>query len=273
MARRLVHYWEPELGTRITVKNIDGNATLDGTEYFLEQPDDGSTIYIGTQLYLSSCIILQDAEFTMEDFAIINIQQFDPVTIAVRADSPYATVQDLIRDIKERPGALKCGYVPGGAPHIASEFLRRRLGIDYEAVTFASGNGTRTALLGRDVDFIFSSATGDHAIEAGVHILAIGDTARSLLWPAAPTFNQFLGVTDSPQLGSARFIAVRSSFREKYPERFERLVETYRNAFDNPEYTAFRQSTGEVNISSYWGPEESTRMNNALHILLELYAP
>lgn len=273
MARHLLKYWEPELGTTITIKNIDGAATLTGTQYFLEQPDDGFTMYIGTQMYLSSCIVLQGADFAMDDFAIINFQQFDPVTIAVRADSPHQSLHDLIADIAQRPGEVKCGLIPGGAPHIASEFLKEKLGLDYQDVTFDSGNAYRTALLGRDVDFILSNANGDRAIRGSVRVLAVGDAERSGIWPEAPTFNEALGIDDFPQFGSARFIAVRSGVREKHRDRFSRLVNSYKRAFENPEYAAFRESVGESEISAYRGPEESSRMNEALHALLELYAP
>ncbi len=273
MARQLCQYWEPELGTNVAIRNIDGAATLTGTKHFLEQPDDGSTIYIGTQMYLSSCILRQDAEFTMDDFAIINFQQFDPVTLAVREDSPYKTLHELIADIATRPGEFKCGLIPGGAPHLASEFLKQKLGLDYQDVPFDSGNAYRTALLGRDVDFIVSTANGDRAIQGGARVLAVGDVKRSGIWPEAPTFNEALGIDDFPQLGSARFIAVRRGVLEKHPARFWRLVETYRDAFEHPEYAAFRESVGESAISAYRGPEASSRMNNGLHLLLELYAP
>ena len=61
MARQLIKYWEPLLDTNIIVSNREGAATLLGTELFLKQPKDGSNIYIGTQMYMSAGIVLQDA--------------------------------------------------------------------------------------------------------------------------------------------------------------------------------------------------------------------
>ena len=271
MARQLFKYWEPELGTNIIVDNREGAATLVGTELFLKQPDDGAYMYIGTQMYMSAGVVLQGAKFSMDDFEVINFQQFDPITIAVHEESPYKTFQDLVDDIKARPGEVKCGLIYGGAPHLGAVVLKEKLGLDYKDVTYDSGNGYRTALLGQHVDFIVSNANGDRAIKGKARVLAVADDKRSPVWPDAPTFNEVLGITDFPMLGSARFVAVRSGVRQKHPERFQKLVDTYKKAFENPEYVKFRESVGEDDVSSYRGPEASNRMNKELHALLEQY--
>lgn len=271
MARQLISYWEPHLGASIFISNREGAATLFGTELFLRQSKDGSYIYIGTQMYMSAGVVLQGAKFSVDDFAVINFQQFDPVTIAVHEDSPYKTFQDLVDDIKARPGEVRCGMVYGGAPHLCAVLLQERLGLDYEDVPYDSGNGYRTALVDRQVDFIVSNANGDRAIKEKARVLAVVDEHRSSIWPDAPTLNEVLGITDFPELGSARFIAVHREFKEKYPERFNTLVTTYKKAFEDPEYVRLREASGEAEVSAYRGPEESDRMNRQLHALLEQY--
>jgi tripartite-type tricarboxylate transporter receptor subunit TctC len=271
MARQLFKYWEPLLDTNIIISNRDGAATLLGTELFLNQPKDGSYMLIGTQMYISAGVVLQGAKFSMDDFAVINFQQFDPATVAVLEDSQYKTFQDLIDDIKARPGQVKVGILAGGAPHLAAVVLKERLGLDYREVNYDSGNGYRTALLGKHVDFVMSNANGDRALKGKARILAVADDQRNKIWPDAPTFNEAMGITDFPKLGSARFVAVHKEFKEKYPERFNKLVATYKQAFENPEYVKLRETNGEDSVSSYRGPEESDSMNHELHNLLARY--
>jgi tripartite-type tricarboxylate transporter receptor subunit TctC len=271
MARQLIKFWEPVLGTNIIVSNREGAATLLGTELFLKQPQDGSYMYIGTQMYMSAGVVLQGAKFSMDDFAVINFQQFDPITVAVHEESKYKTFQDLIDDIKARPGQVKCGIIYGGAPHLGAVVLREKLGLDFKDVTYDSGNGYRTALLGKHVDFIVSNANGDRAIKGKARVLAVADDQRSVIWPDAPTFNEVLKVSDFPKLGSARFVAVHKGFKDKYPERFAKLVETYKKAFEDPEYVKLREANGEDTVSSYRGPEASDQMNKDLHELLARY--
>jgi tripartite-type tricarboxylate transporter receptor subunit TctC len=270
MARQLIKYWEPLLDTNIIISNRDGASTLLGTELFLNQPKDGSYMLIGTQMYMSAGVVLQGAKFSMNDFAVINFQQFDPATIAVLEDSPYKTYQDLIDDIKARPGQVKVGILAGGAPHLAAVVLKEKLGLDYREVNYDSGNGYRTALLGKHVDFVMSNANGDRALKGKARILAVADDQRNKIWPDAPTFVE-LGLTDFPKLGSARFIAMHKQFKEKYPERFKKLVETYKQAFESPEYVKLRETNGEDSVSTYRGPEASDKMNHELHSLLEQY--
>ncbi|MDR1709086.1 MAG: tripartite tricarboxylate transporter substrate binding protein [Candidatus Accumulibacter sp.] len=271
MARQLFKYWEPLLDANIIVSNRDGATGLLGTELFLKQPKDGTHMLIGTQMYMSAGVVLQDAKFSMDDFAVINFQQFDPSAITVLEDSKYKTFQDLVDDIKARPGQVKVGIMAGGAPHLAAVVLKEKLGLDYRVVNYDSGNGYRTALLGKHVDFVMSNANGDRALKGKARILAVADDQRNKIWPDSPTFNEVLGIKDFPKLGSARFIALHKEFKEKYPERFKKMVETYRQAFENPEYVKLRETSGEDSVSSYRGPEESDRMNHELHDLLERY--
>jgi tripartite-type tricarboxylate transporter receptor subunit TctC len=271
MARQLLKYWEPILGATMIVSNRDGATGLLGTEIFLKQPMDGSYIYVGTQMYISAGIVLQGAKYSMDDFAVINFQQFDPMTVAVLEDSKYKTIQDLVADAKAHPGEIKVGVMYGGAPHLGAVIMQERFGVKFKEVTYDNGNAYRTALLGKHVDFIVSNANGDRAIKGKARVLAIADDKRSSVWPDAPTFNEILNITDFPRLGSARYVATHREFKEKFPERFEKLVETYKQAFDDPEYVKFRETSGEADVSAYRGPEESDRLNMELHNLLVQY--
>ena len=271
MARQLVKYWEPELGTNIIIENRPGATGLVGTELFLKQPDDGSVLLVTTQMYLSAGAVLQGAKFTMEDFDVLNFQQFDPMAISVLEDSPYKTYEDLAQAIKERPNTLTCGFMAGGAPHLGAVVLRERAGLEFKDVTYDSGNAYRTALLGKHVDFIASNVNGDRALKGKARVLGVASNERSSIWPDAPTFNELLKIKDFPQLGSARLIAVPKTLRAKYPERYAKLLATYKKAYENPEYVKFRKDTGEMEVSAYRGPDESNKMNKELHSLLERY--
>lgn len=273
MMRQINKYWEQELGSNIIIENREGAAGMVGATTFLKKPADGLTVFAGTQLYLSANIVLQNAQFKLDDFDIINFQQFDPITICVREDSPYKTFDDLVAAMKEKHGQLKWGTIYGGPLHLAGELLKDKLGVDFTTVNYDSGNGYRTALLGGHVDFVISNANGDRAIKGKARVLAVADTEKSPIWPDAPTLNEVLekyGV-DFPPLGSVRFIAVSSALKKNYPERYQRLVNTYKKAFESPEYQELLKNNGEIYVSHYYGPEESNKMNHDLHALVEKY--
>lgn len=272
MARGLIKYWEQELGVPMVIENREGASSQVGITYYSKLPADGNSILIGTQLYLSSTIALQNADYDIDDFAMINFQQIDPVTITVHNDSPYQTFDDLINAIKENPGQLKFGTIFGGPLHIASEILKEELDLDYKTVFYDSGNAFRTALLGKHVDFIFGQVNGDLALKGNARVLAVAGE-RTELWPDSPTFNEVLAKYNKgfPLLGSSRYIAVHSEVKENYPERFEKLVETYKKAFENPEYQEILKNSGELEVSGFYGPEESDRINLEMHELVIKY--
>lgn len=273
MARSLTKYWEKELGAPMIIDNIDGASGQIGATMFQKKPADGNTIFIGTQLYLSANIVLQKAEFKMEDFDILNFQEFDPVTVCVLEDSPYKTLDDLIKAIKDNPNTIKWGTIYGGPLQLAGALLLDDFDLKVKTIYYDSGSAMRTALLGNHIDFMIGNANGDQAVKGKARVLAVADTKRSEIWPEAPTFSEALKAHGKtfPRIGSSRFIAVKKSVKEKYPDRYDKLIATYKKALDNPEYKAFRTQSGSASVTHYYGPEESTKMNNEIHNLLIKY--
>lgn len=271
MVRSFVPYWQKTAGCTFVVENREGATTMVGSVYFQTLPDDGSYLYSGTQPYISGNQILQGAKYDITDFDLLNMQQIDPTTITVHADSPYKTIHDLIAGIEKNPGQLKVGMTPGGSGEILISLFKEKLGWDVKIVTYDSGNDFRTALLGKHVDFITSSANGDLALGDKGKVIAICGE-RSTLWPDAPSFDEILGDISVPgSLGSCRFFAVHKTFKEKYPARYRRLLASYEEAFNDPEYQAMLTSTGEIAVSALRGPENSNKLNLELHALIDEY--
>lgn len=274
MARGLIKYWEKEIGVPIIIENREGAATQVGCTMFSKMPADGNTILIGTQLYLSANEVLKDADYSIEDFDILNFQQVDPITITVHKDSPYHTLEDLIEDIKARPGELTWGTIYGGGMHLGGEILKDKIGLDFKTVNYDGGNAFRTALLGKQVDFVIGQANGDLAIKDNCRVLAVASKKRMDIWPDSPTFDEALapyGIKNFPVLGSARYIAVHSKLKGEHPERYQKLLDTYKKAFDNPEYQEYLKTSGEAAVTDWYGPEESNNMNMEMHKLVTDY--
>lgn len=257
MARRLADYWGEELGVPFVVENRTGAGGLIGFTYFMERPADGHTILVGVDPYLSIAI-LREAGFTMEDFAFINVQQFDPSGIIVREDSPYQTIDDLIDAIKENPGELSVGTVTGGALQIVIRQFTDELGLSVREVYYDGGGPTELALLGGEVDFVTNSITSYLRVQDEARHLGVAANSRHPIASHIPTLNEVLepyGVTIA-ESGSTRFIAVHQAFKEQYPEHFNLLIETYKNIIQLDE---FRED-----MDVFYGPEESQRLMEGL---------
>jgi tripartite-type tricarboxylate transporter receptor subunit TctC len=255
MVRNLIPYWERELGVTMVVENYEGAFTQVGTTLFYNRPTDGYTLLAATQPFMSTRIIVGDTVYAIDDFDLINFQQFDP----------YQTLDDLIAAIRANPRRMRAGTIAGGGSHILLELLKEALDLDFRIVTYNSGAEYRTALLGGHVEFIGSSAQGDVALGDQARVLAlVGDTHLSA-WPDAPLFSEVLPDVDIPVLGSGRLVAVRKEVRQNYPERFQRLLETYEAAFNHPDHIARLTAAGELETSSIKGNAASNEMNLELH--------
>ncbi|MDR1514939.1 MAG: tripartite tricarboxylate transporter substrate binding protein [Synergistaceae bacterium] len=274
MVRQFLPYWEKELGTNIIIENRPGASGMVGTKVWMEQPKDGTHILFLCQLYLSGNILLQGADYKIDDFDVINFQQLDPVSICVTEDSPYQTIDDLIDAIRENPGKLTYGTIPGGHGQLAMEFLKDKLNLDFKLITYDAGAKYRTALLGKHVDFIAGNAAGDLSLKGAAKVLAVSDSERNSIWPDAPTFNEVLAKYDIegfPPTGSSRAFSVSPTLKTEYPKRYQKLVDSYKNAYENPAYQEALKKSGEDSISHYYGAEESNKLNRELHQTMDAY--
>jgi putative tricarboxylic transport membrane protein len=265
LARMLSDHWSKELGTPFVVENREGAGGQLGYTHFINSDPDGYTVLVGVEPYLSISI-LRGAKYSLDDFAFINVQQFDPVTITVRADSPYMTLGDLIEDIKNKPGELAYGTAAGGALQIVGRSFEQELGLDLREVTYDGGGDIRTALLAGEVDFITDGTTGDLSLGDEVRILGIASNEPFPAAPELPLLNNELkdyGVK-IPNNGSSRLIAVQKEFKEKSPERYNKLLETYKATLENTEYRDALKKTNDEKITVYYGPEKSEALIHEL---------
>lgn len=272
MVRAFVPYWEAEAGCTFVVENREGASGQVGTTYFTTTKHDMTTLYCGTQTYFSANMVVNGANFSLDDFAMINMQQMDPTTLTVLQSSPYNTAEELIQAIKDNPGQLKCGTITGSAGSIMLNMLQDAYDLDFKVITYDSGNDFRTALLGGHVDFIPGSANGDLGLGDEAKVLVVCGSERNQIWPDTPCTDEVWPELKIPgSLGSCRFFSASAQAAADYPERFQALLETYEKAFNNPDYQKALEASGELYVSGFYGPEESTQLNASLHSLIEQY--
>jgi tripartite-type tricarboxylate transporter receptor subunit TctC len=125
-------------------------------------------------------------------------RDFIPVTqlvqtwhlLAVPADSPFRSLGELISFAKANPGRLTFASAgSGGIPHLASEQLGRRAGIDIRHIPYKSMPFAVTGLLGGEVDMVFatSSSISAHLKSGKLRALVTLAPARLPGYPEVPT--------------------------------------------------------------------------------------
>ena len=162
-----------------------GWASLNGLEA------DGQTI-MGINL---PHIILKPAQkdvgFTTEGINAFYMFHFTPDALVVTADSPYATLEDLIGDAKENPAAVTVsGSGKASANHLAQIKFDKLADIQTTYVPFKGTGASVTALLGNQVKAQWGYTTVGAKQGDAVRMLAVAMEERHPLFADVPTFKE-----------------------------------------------------------------------------------
>jgi len=121
----------------------------------------------------------------------------EPVGLAVRADSPYKTLKDLVAQLKKDPQSvsLSTGSTRGATNHFALALLAKEAGIDpnkLKIVVFGGGAEAVTNALGGHIDGFAVAINNSipHQKAGTLRILGVTSEKRSPDLPGAPTFRE-----------------------------------------------------------------------------------
>jgi tripartite-type tricarboxylate transporter receptor subunit TctC len=157
------------LGQDMVVVNRRGGSGAAALMYTDSRPRDGYTFMTITQSHIFQ-IIQKTVPITIDQIAGIARATDDPTVIAVPADSPINSLEDVIRASAEADGGLKWGTTfAGGADHVGiHNFAKKAEGIPYTIVPFQGGGEIVTSLVGGNVDAaILNYAEGESQFDAG----------------------------------------------------------------------------------------------------------
>lgn len=186
-----------ELGQPVIVENRIGAGGAVGMSHVSRQKPDGHTLLMA----LSSIVIIPEADkvmgraasYTMSQFTPIALVSADPTVLVVRANSPWKTAADLVRDAKAKPKSLSFSSSGlYGTTHVAQAMLWQAAGVDVLHVPYNGGGPSMVALLSGQVD-ITAQAPGTVAahVKAGtVRMLGTWGAERLKAWPDVPTFRE-----------------------------------------------------------------------------------
>ena len=263
MTRNMVPFLEEELGVKFHVKNIKENASLDAANYVLNQKADGYTLFSSAfSPYLLNVILIDDTNFTLEDFEIINLQWFDYDLFLVNKNSKFESLVEILEYIKKSPKKLNVGVMNKSSSHITFKLLLEKFNIPIQNVNlklFSGGKKARESLIKSELDLLVIAGQGSEKYRKKIKPLAVISKKRSKRWDA-PTINEALyetGLT-MPSIGSIRGIAVSKKFKENYPERYKLLKNSIKKVLAKRKVqTALK----DKNIGYSWiGPENSKKI-------------
>ncbi|HEX2988102.1 MAG TPA: tripartite tricarboxylate transporter substrate binding protein [Chloroflexota bacterium] len=242
-ARLLATGMEKALGTSVQVQNRAGAGSQSGLTDIVKSKPDGYNI--GFANLPTANLIYSDpdrkAVFSGKDFIPVGVQVVDPSAIAVKADSPYKSVKDLVEAAKKAPETIKFGSDgPMTDDHLGIFQLEQASGAKFAMVGFDGSAPNMSALLGGHIDATFGHV-GDFLspAKAGqVRVIGIADKEKSKFFPEAQTLQeQGYNITNS----SSRTLVVPAGTPQ---DVVDVLSAAMKKAMDEPEHIQKMQDAG-----------------------------
>jgi len=183
---------ERELGTSVQVINRAGAASQIGLGELARSRPDGYTLsYMVLPTVVTHYVETPRAPpYTRESFQPIGNHHLSPQTIAVRADSPYRTLRDLVEAARAAPETLSVSTSGQLAvPHSQVLMLEHVTGVKFVSVHYTGGAPSVTALLGGHVNAL-AGGTADalaHHRSGAFRVLGVAAAERDSSMPTVPT--------------------------------------------------------------------------------------
>lgn len=198
VARIIAALLEKDLGQPVNVVNRTGGNGVVGHSAIATAAPDGYTLGMIT-VEISMMHWAGLTQLSPTDFTGLGLMNIDPAAVTVRADSPYKTLDDLVKAIKANPGKFKAsGTGQGGIWHLALAGMLKDLKVDVGAAPWVPSNGAAPAmndLAAGGIEFVTCSLPESRAlIDAGkARPLAIMSSSPSGLYPQVPTLKAATG--------------------------------------------------------------------------------
>jgi tripartite-type tricarboxylate transporter receptor subunit TctC len=260
------------LGVPVNVVNRAGGTGIQGTAYVARGKKDGYTVLATTDTPLLVMPVISSKEVSydpLKDFVPIGYFGYAPSIFAVRSDSPFKTLADLIDYARKNPGKLKNASTGLGAEaRFNLDLLCHKENIKIPSIPFESGGQAVTALLGGHTDMSSNSlaSLSPHLKAGKIRGLAISMKTRHPEFPDIPT----TGELKYPDVNFVVWLAV--FVPTGVPKQVvDTLIPAVEKAFKAPEVIQRGSNAGL--IIEYMGPDETRKlMENGLQLVKQVAA-
>jgi len=180
------------LGQNVLVENKAGANSLIATQEVKRAPPDGYTLMVTTLSHNVNAILLADKKpyDPIADFTPVSLVALLPLVMVTKPDSPFNSVQDVVKTAKAKPGEVSYGSAGnGGSAHLAAALLETLSGTQMTHVPFRGNAPALTEVMAGRVTFMFYPMVGiaDQVEQKRLKALAVSTAARHPDYPGAPT--------------------------------------------------------------------------------------
>ncbi len=193
LSRLIAEQLGPKLGTTVIVVNRAGASGVIGQTSVAQSPADGYTVlYDATPFSINPH--LQKLPYSpQKDLQPVMQVGLTPMLLAVPKNSPYTSVQDLVKVARQSPGKLT--FSSGGqgtVQYMGAELFLQGAGLKALHVPYKSGGPGIQAIMASEVDFGMGNlpALSPHVKSGMLRPLAITSATRNENYADVPTIGE-----------------------------------------------------------------------------------
>jgi tripartite-type tricarboxylate transporter receptor subunit TctC len=176
----------------VIMDNRVGVAGSLGAAYAAKQPPDGYTLLVGNigPVAINSSIYKSVGYDPIKDFTPITLAVTAPQLVVVHPSVPAKTFKEFGALVKAHNGKITFGSSgPGSISHLAGELYKQMTRTDMLHVPFKASAFITTAVLGGEIDMVFSdmAVVLPHVQAGRLRALAVTSLKPSPLVPGMPS--------------------------------------------------------------------------------------
>jgi len=176
---------------QVVMENRPGAGGLLSAKAVLDAPPDGYTLgVIGNGQAIGMSLFKTRPYHVLTDFTFVSMTARFEMLLAVKADSPLKTLQDVVAAARKSPGKLNFGAInPGSTQNLSAHLLKQVSSVDVAIVPFKTTPDLITAVLRGDIDVAFDFYAALRAVisDNKVRIIATSGEEPNPLLRHVPT--------------------------------------------------------------------------------------
>lgn len=235
--RSFAGVWKKHLGGEFEPAFYPGAAGRVGYETYMgKASDDCHDLIFGNMGPEVLNWVVRKPTFSLDDYFYFLMVDADPGSVFISEKSSMKTLEDVITEGKKRTLTIATSRLAHPAS-LGMLVLANKTGMKVNLVPMSGGKNTRNGVLTGELDLGVLPATTVMK-RKGIKILGLFDEKNLVpdKMPGAVLINTEYKLGIPPIAAGARAFGIKKAAADKYPDRFNKLVETGMKVFKDPAY-------------------------------------
>ena len=199
LGRHLATRLAARTGANVVVENKTGASGIVAADAVAKSAPDGTTLFLATggAMTIAPHLNAKLPYNPQKDFVPVALLADTPMTLAVRTQSPYQSIADVLRDAKANPGKVSYGSSGNGSvSHLTGELLAQAAGVKFTHVGYRGGAPAIVDLLGGQISMMINSSASMEPLVNDRKARVLATFTREPLpnLPGVPTVAQSTGL-------------------------------------------------------------------------------